>query len=144
MKVLEENLEQVYHPYNLWEDYKNGFYDNVSGKNKIAMIDKVVEFFTDPQQVDEIMNRVTKEWFYSCEHNLTNNGMNKIAYIGQASLSYLHKIPATITMEAWSKIPKDYQDKANDIAQKAYDKWLIDYDRILLMRSSKIMMGIIS
>lgn len=132
----KESLEQVYHPYNLWEDYKNGFYDNVSGKNKLLMIEKVVEFFTDPMQVEDIMFRVVSEWFYSCEHNLTNSSMNKIAYIGQASLAYLHQIPSTITMESWSKVPKEYQSKANDIAQKAYDRWLSEYDNILLMRSS--------
>ena len=135
MNVKEIELEQIYHPYNVWEDYKNGFYDNISGKNKVDMINKVVEFFTDPQQVEEIMNRVTKEWFYSCEHNLTNNAMNKIAYIGQASLSYLHKIPSTVTMEAWSKVPKESQEIANGIAEKAYESWLMDYERIILMRS---------
>ena len=82
------------------------------------------------------MFRVVKEWFFSCEHNLTNSSMNKIAYIGQASLSYLHQIPSTVTMESWSKVPKESQDKANEIAQRAYDKWLLDYDKILLMRSS--------
>jgi len=135
MNVKEIELEQIYHPYNVWEDHKNGFYDNVSGKNKIEMIKKVVEFFSDPLQVEEIMFRVVDEWFYSCEHNLTNNGMNKIAYIGQASLSYLHKIPSTITMESWSKVPKEFQIEANNIAERAYDRWLVNYERIILMRS---------
>lgn len=61
--------------------------------------------------------------------------MNKIAYIGQASLSYLHKIPSTITMEAWSKVPKEFQIEANNIAERAYDRWLVNYERIILMRS---------
>jgi hypothetical protein len=135
MNVKELELEQIYHPYNVWEDYKNGFYDNVSGKNKIEMIEKVIKFFSDPLQVEEVMFRVVDEWFYSCEHNLTNNGMNKIAYIGQASLSYLHKIPSTITMEAWSKVPKEFQIEANNIAERAYDRWLVNYERIILMRS---------
>lgn len=135
MKVKEESLEQVFHPYNVWEDYKHGFYENISGKPKQEMIKKVVDFFSDPNQVEEIMFRVVKEWFYSCEHNLTNNGMNKIAYIGQASLSYLHNVPATITMEAWSSVPKEYQDSSNEIAQRAYNFWLEEYERIILMRS---------
>ena len=33
----------------------------------------------------ENMMRVISEWKYSCEHNLTNESLNRIAYIGQAA-----------------------------------------------------------
>ena len=40
-------MERIYHPYWLWEDYKNGFYDNISGDQKKTLILKVIEMFND-------------------------------------------------------------------------------------------------
>lgn len=40
-------MKRIYHPYWLWEDYKAGFYDNVSGERKKELILKVVEMFNN-------------------------------------------------------------------------------------------------
>lgn len=110
-------MQRIYHPYHLWEDYKAGFYDNVSGKNKEEMTIKVVEFFKDSDLVKEQMKSVLDRWNYSFEHNLTNESMNKVAYLGQASVCNYLGIPNTITMSAWSKVPKEKQQRANEIAE---------------------------
>lgn len=69
------------------------------------------------------MTRVCSEWVFSCEHNLTNSSMNKIAYIGQAACCLYAGVPSTITMEAWSLLDKSVQDKANEIAERVLKKW---------------------
>lgn len=114
---------RIYHPYNLWEDYKAGFYDNVSGDLKKEMINKVIEFFSNPNLTRSLMMEVVKNWKYSCEHNLTNESMNKIAYIGQAACCIYAGIPSTITMEAWSKVPKEHQLQADKIALDVLNYW---------------------
>jgi hypothetical protein len=73
-------MERIYHPYWLWEDYKAGFYENISGEEKKQMILKVVEMFNSKSLTKEFMNRVVTEWKYSCEHNLTNESLNKIIF----------------------------------------------------------------
>jgi len=111
-------IERIYHHWEKWEDHKNGFYDTVSGKDKETLLQIVVDLFSSDKLTEKYMDKVIKEWYYSCEHNLTNNGMNKIAYLGQGACCLYADIPATITMEAWSLVPKERQIIANQIAEK--------------------------
>ena len=114
---------RIYHPYHLWEDYKHGFYDNCSGENKKLLTDKVLEMFNNKTLTETYMNKVIELWVYSCEHNLTNNAMNKIAYIGQAACCLYANIPSSVTMEAWSLLDEKTQEQANKIAQLVLDKY---------------------
>lgn len=116
-------MNRVWHPYTKWEDYPAGFYDTCNGQEKEEKIKQVVEFFNDEKKVDEFMNRAAAEWVFSFEHNLTNNSMNKIAYIGQAACCLYNGIPSTVTMEAWSLLDKSIQERANEIAEKTLKKW---------------------
>ena len=118
---VEKN--RIYHPWNLWEDYKAGFYDNCSGEEKKQKIDKVIEMFSSAELTEKYMRRVITEWKYSCEHNLTNSSMNKIAYLGQGACCLYASIPSTVTMEAWSKLTKEVQDRSNSIAEKILTEW---------------------
>ena len=111
-------MERIYHRYEVWEDYPAGFYDNISGRNKSEMIDKVVELFSDSELTREYMNRVLNEWLYSCEHNLTNVALNRVAYLGQAACCIYAGIPSTVTMEAWSLVSEDNRKKADQLAEE--------------------------
>jgi hypothetical protein len=128
-------IERVHHHWEKWEDYKAGFYNNLSGKEKRGMIDKVVEMFSSKELTEKYMEKAINEWYYSCEQNLTNNGMNKIAYIGQAACCIYAGIPATITMEAWSSVPLEFQEIANGIAESKLIKWG-EYHKTVLLQVS--------
>ena len=130
------NIERIYHPWNLWEDYESGFYNNFSGKEKQSMIDKAVEMFSSKELTRENMDKVIKTWVLSCEQNLTNNGMNKVAYIGQAACCIYAGIPATVTMEAWSSVSKENQDVANQVAEEILKEWEIIHIQVLKQKSS--------
>jgi hypothetical protein len=117
-------MERIYHPYWLWEDYKNGFYDNISGDQKKTLILKVIEMFNDEKLTTYNMNYVVDNWKYSMEHNLSNNSINKIAYIGQCACCNYFKIPNSITMECWSKLSKETQIRANKNAIESIDRWV--------------------
>ena len=125
-------MKRIYHPYNLWEDYREGFYDNCSGKDKKDKILKVLEMFNDAELTESNMRRVIEEWKYSCEHNLTNESMNKIAYIGQGACCLNANIPSTITMEAWSLLSSEVQERSNMIAKKIILEWENNNKRIQL------------
>lgn len=114
----------MYHPYHLWEDYKAGFYDNCTGDIKKQKENLVIEMFNDASLTEKYMNRVIDDWFYSCQHNLTNESMNKIAYIGQGACCIFAAIPSTITMSMWSKLDKKVQERSDKIAEKVLNKWL--------------------
>ena len=111
-------MKRIYHPYWLWEDYKNGFYDNCTGETKKAKKDLAIKMFMDKDLTTEYMKRVVENWKYSCEHNLTNESINKIAYIGQGACCIYGGVPSTVTMEIWSGLPKEVRDRADKIAER--------------------------
>ena len=116
-------LNRIYHPYWVWEDYKAGFFDNVSGANKKILIDKAIEMFNSREETEKQMMFVIDNWKYSCEHNLTNPSMNKIAYIGQAACCVYAGVPSLLTMDAWNKLSKEVQDRSNRIAEVILNEW---------------------
>jgi hypothetical protein len=125
-------MKRIYHPYWRWEDYPLGFYDNCSGQIKESLIQKGIEIFNSQKLTRENMFRVVDEWVYSCEHNLTNPSMNKIAYIGQGACCIYASIPSTVTMELWSMLPKDVQERANNDALDALNHWISNNKNIQL------------
>lgn len=114
---------QIFHPYWLWEDYKHGFYENCSGLAKEQYIEKVIEMFECEHTTRKFMLRVIDEWKFSCEQNLTNPSMNKIAYIGQAACCLYANVPNTVTMNAWNLLDTDTQDRSNKIAKEVLDTY---------------------
>ena len=117
-------MNRVYHPYWMWEDHKAGFYDNISGEQKKEMINKVVELFSDQKLTRKYIMRVIDEWVFSCQHNLSNESLNRIAYLGQGACCLFAGVPSTITMEAWSLVSKENQDKADEIAKDVLNIWI--------------------
>jgi len=118
-------MERIYHRYEYWEDYKAGFYNNISGINKDLMIKKVVELFSSSELTNQYMNLVIEKWKYSCEHNLTNISLNRIAYLGQSACCLYAGVPSSITMEAWRLVSEENRNNANKIALSIisnYDK----------------------
>jgi len=49
--------------------------------------------------------------------------MNKVAYLGQSACALYSKIPSTVTMEAWSLVPSEFQSIANSIANEIIVEW---------------------
>lgn len=115
-------MKRIFHRYENWEDYPSGFY-NSPGKNKKQLIEKVIELFSDPKMTMEFMQKAIDSWPYSMEHNLTNESMNRIAYLGQAACCVYAGIPSTVTMEAWSKVPEDKRKIADEIAAELINNW---------------------
>ena len=116
-------MDRIHHRYEVWEDHKHGFYNNCTGEEKEKKKQLVIEMFSSESETRKMMFRVVNEWKFSCEHNLTNNGLNQIAYIGQSACCLYAQIPSTATMEAWSLLSKDIQDRSDRIAQEAINQW---------------------
>lgn len=116
-------MDRVYHHYLLWEDHKQGFYDNVSGEKKKYYLKKCVEMFNSEELTYLNMKRVINEWKRSCEHNLTNPSLNKIAYIGQGACCIYCGSPSTVTMESWSLLSEEVKKRSDKIANLLLNEW---------------------
>lgn len=116
-------MNRIYHPFWVWEDHKHGFYNNSSGAEKKKLLELCVEMFNSEELTRKYMLRVVEEWKYSCEHNLSNDSMNKIAYIGQAACCLYCGAPNTVTMESWSLLSDEVKDRSNFIANEVLEHW---------------------
>lgn len=123
LQIMNSKINRVYHPWWLWEDYKNGFYNTDSAKNKIKNIERVISFFNDYETTILNMREVSENWYFSMEHNLTNYSMNRIAYIGQSACCFSLGVPSSTTMYAWKFIKYDIRERSDKAALLTIKEW---------------------
>jgi hypothetical protein len=111
-------MERIYHRYENWECYKSGFFNNVSGNEKTIMENKMIAIFSSSELTEYYMREVILKWVYSCEHNLSNLSLNRVAWLGQSACCVYAKIPYKITMNHWRYLDKERQKTSCDIAEK--------------------------
>jgi len=115
---------RIFHTYDKWECYKAGFYDtHAEGKTKDQCEQEYCNFLGDDKAFKKALRKVTTEWKYSCEHYLTNSAMNRIAWLGQASVCYARGIPSEFR-GGFNRLLPEKQDRANRIALRYLNKWL--------------------
>jgi len=118
-------MDRIYHRYEYWECFKNGFFKNISGEEKKRLAKKAIELFNDPKKTELFMLKVISDWVYSCEHNLTNLGLNRVAWLGQSACCVYAKIPYSITMENWRFVDDDKKIIACEIAERIIKEYEI-------------------
>ena len=114
-------MKRIYHHYKLWEDQKEGFYKSVKNKNNYK--DLVISFFNNEEDTGRFMSLVLDKWVVSCEQNLSNLSMNRVAWIGQAACFINNGTPSLTTMYFWKFLDYEVQERANKQAIKAIKLW---------------------
>jgi len=122
-------MKRIYHHHEKWEEVKYNMYGSVNPKERAMLIQKVINYFKQKSLVEKNMAFVIDNFTYSCEHNFSNPSMNKVAWLGQSSVSVWSKIPCDVVMEAWNYLDKTTQEQANMIAQNEIDRWLLINDK---------------
>jgi hypothetical protein len=117
-------MNRIYHHHSKWEEVDYGMYDPINIKEKNIMVQRVINFFRQKSLVEKYMAYVVDSFRYSCEHIFTNPNFNKIAWLGQASVSVWGNIPKDITIIAWNYLDKNTQEQANNIAKNEIERWL--------------------
>lgn len=120
---MSKPLEKIWHPWWLWEDYKAGFYETLTGIKKQRGEEIYAEFLSSRVKFNNTLVRVTKYWKYSCEHNLTCKSMNRIAYLGQSSVCFRYSIPSCCR-GGFMLLDKMEREEANNLALYWLNKWL--------------------
>lgn len=116
-------MTRVYHPWSKWEDFRHGFY---GGKDypKDGTLELYAGLLRDTTRFETALKTIISEWKYSCEHNLTNEAMNRIAYLGQASCALVYNVPHNVCMGGFNLLTSDEQIAANALAEKYLNLWL--------------------
>ncbi len=121
-------IKKIWHPYMIWEDYLNGMYKTVSGDERKQLLNTAINFTGNANLYGMYMLKVVDSWPISCEHNLSDTGMNRKAWIGHAAACLANGLPEDITREAWASLTKEQQDEANDQADFAIQYWEGKYE----------------
>lgn len=118
-------IERIYHPYWKWED--RGMYSPFSTREVPERREKAIKLLTDSKEFEKTAREMVKAFKHACEHNLTNPGLNRIAYIGQASCFYKHDIREDETSKAWGYLTEQQRNEANSVAEKILKEWENEY-----------------
>jgi len=118
--------ERVFHTWDEWECYPAGFYDEHPPSPDMTeddCRDVYADFLRDEDAFHKGLNRVIDEWPNSCAHYLTNKRMNRIAWLGQASVCIEYGIPSRFR-GGFNRLTETEQERADQIALEALNKWM--------------------
>lgn len=118
-------LNRVYHDFRDWEEVKYNMWGKV--KDRKQLLYKAITFTSNHVLYGSYMMRVANEWPISCENALTDNLLNKKAWMGHAACALALKCPEDITRLAWSYLTDEQQFLANLEAKRAIEHWQINY-----------------
>lgn len=123
-KTINVGGNRIVHTYDKWECFKAGFYATTKdGMTKDECEAAYRDFLADDERFRSALDSVITEWKHSCEHYLTNEAMNRIAWLGQASACYAMGIPS-VFRGGFHLLSEEQQQHANELALEALNKWL--------------------
>ena len=123
--VQEQTEGRILHTWEKWECYPAGFYDDKPpvGFTKEQCEETYRTMLADTTAFEIALCRVITEWPKSCEHYLTNDRMNRIAWLGQAALCIAHGIPSTFR-GGYNLLTEEQQAQADRTALRWLNSWL--------------------
>ena len=91
--------------------------------NEDDIIENCADHMRDTRKFKDCMKEVVTEWKYCVEHNLTNLGHNRRAWLGQAAMCKRFGFPEDVTRKAWTLLSEELQDLANKAADDTIYEW---------------------
>lgn len=118
-------MKRIFHTWDKWECYPAGFYGDkpINGMTAEESEEAYRDFLADIPVFEAAMFSVITSWRNSCEHYLTNEKMNRIAWMGQAAMCYYSGIPARFK-GGYNLLTNEQQEAADMAALKHINKWL--------------------
>jgi hypothetical protein len=116
---------RIYHRWEKWECYKAGFFGEHPPKGMTAQEchEKYAEFLSNTKLFELSAYRVINEWVNSCEHNLSNESMNRIAWMGQAAMCIHTGVPSKFR-GGYHLLTAEKQLEADQTALKVINYWM--------------------
>jgi ParB-like chromosome segregation protein Spo0J len=115
---------RIFHTFDKWECFRAGFYDErPNGMTQEEGEEKYRAFLADQDAFRSALEAVTIGWKHSCEHYLTNDRMNRIAWLGQASVAQALRIPSCCR-GGYHRLSDDQKQAADALALEYLNKWL--------------------
>ena len=120
-------MERIYHTWDKWECYPAGFFENRPKDNPKMSEGECkylyADFLRNIARFEAAMAGVLKDWPNSCEQWLSNERMNRIAWLGHAGCCIAAMSPEENTRCAWHTLTPRQQDVANACALLVLNRW---------------------
>jgi hypothetical protein len=118
-------MKRIYHTWDKWECYPAGFYDSQppKGLSSNDCLEMYRDFLSDIPRFNAAMLRVVSEWKNSCEHYLSNECMNRIAWLGQSAMCIETGVPAQFR-GGYNLLTEDQKKKADEAALVVLNLWM--------------------
>lgn len=115
---------RILHTWEKWECYRHGFYEeHPKDMTQEEGEERYREFLSDLGQFEAALRSVTQNWKHSCEHYLTNDRMNRTAWLGQASVACALGIPSCCR-GGYHRLTDSQKESADQLALEYLNKWL--------------------
>lgn len=119
-------MKRIYHTWDEWECFPAGFYETrpPEAMTEDECRDAYASFLADDDAFRRGLHRVLLEWPNSCEHYLSNERMNRIAWLGQAAMC----IETGVSRQfrgGFTRLPEAEQERANATALEYLNRWLV-------------------
>lgn len=118
-------IERIFHTWDQWECYPAGFYEEKPPKGMTTDECEIAyrDFLSDLPKFADALEGVLSDWTNSCEHYLTNDSMNRIAWLGQAAMCYTTKVPARYR-GGYNLLSDEQKQQADNLALEYLNVWM--------------------
>jgi hypothetical protein len=118
-------MKRIYHTWDRWECYPAGLYNTTAPEGMDAESARLAYagFLRDLPRFAAAMAGVLASWPNSCEHSLSNEKMNRIAWLGQAAMCYATGVPS-VFRSGFALLAEHEREAANNEALRALNSWL--------------------
>lgn len=120
-------MQRIYHTWEKWECYPAGFYEvhpPREGMTAQECRDAYAEFLSDPERFRAGLEGVLADWPTSCEHYLSNERMNRIAWLGQAAMCHQTGVPRQFR-GGFMQLTAEQQAAADALALEYLNRFLV-------------------
>lgn len=116
--------ERLYFHYEQLEEFRSGMWRIVRGDARRKYAERAADLMRDPASFRDAMRRALSEWPISCEHNLTSEASNRLAWLGHAGCCLAVQSSEENTRHGWHMLTPKEQDAANLAAESVLAEWL--------------------
>ena len=130
VEVLSLDETRIFHEWQDWECYPAGFYSDKPLQGMTVEQSEIAyrDFLSDIDCFEQLLKRLIVEWKHSCEHYLTNEKMNRIAWLGQAAMC-LHSGISSRFCGGYNLLSDQQKEAADRKAFEYLNKWLVANNR---------------
>jgi hypothetical protein len=114
-------MKQHFYNYKDWECFQNNMY---TIRNNETHINHCKLLLSNQELFYTACLLVIKKYKISCLHHLTNNSINKKAYMGAAACNLMNDSSEIEVREAWSLLNEKEKTIANIIATKVINEYI--------------------